>query len=213
MIDDPTAVLFILAAVVAVAVALEARHHLFRSLGSALLAILFAMALSNAGLIPGTSSTYAFLAGPAVSAGIALILLGVDVRTVIKAGPTMLAAFAVGAVGSALGASVAGYVLADSIGPETWKLAGQYTATYTGGGANFAAVGAELETSGGLFAAGIAADVILTAVWMAACLAVPILLGSRSDAAPVGSAETKASQPSSPGEETGGEPTACCSRA
>ena len=82
MIDDPTAVLFILAAVVAVAVALEARHHLFRSLGSALLAILFAMALSNAGLIPGTSSTYAFLAGPAVSAGIALILLGVDVRTV-----------------------------------------------------------------------------------------------------------------------------------
>jgi uncharacterized membrane protein len=205
VIDDPTAVLFILAAVVAVAVALEARHHLFRSLGSALLAILFAMALSNAGLIPGTSSTYAFLAGPAVSAGIALILLGVDVRTVIKAGPTMLAAFAVGAVGSALGASVAGYVLADSIGPETWKLAGQYTATYTGGGANFAAVGAELETSGGLFAAGIAADVILTAVWMAACLAVPILLGSRSDAAPVGSAETKASQLSSPGEETGGE--------
>lgn len=207
MINDPTAVLFILAAVVAVAVTLEARHHLFRSLGSALLAILFAMALSNAGLIPGNSSAYVFLAGPAVSAGIALILLGVDVRTVIKAGPTMLAAFAVGAVGSALGASLAGYVLADSIGPETWKLAGQYTATYTGGGANFAAVGAELETSGELFAAGIAADVILTAIWMAACLLVPVLLGSRSEAKSASSAEAKAAQENSLDEETDGGAT------
>ena len=207
MINDPTAVLFILAAVVAVAVALEARHHLFRSLGSALLAILFAMVLSNAGLIPGNSSTYAFLAGPAVSAGIALILLGVDVRTVIRAGPTMLAAFAVGAVGSALGASIAGYVLADSIGPETWKLAGQYTATYTGGGANFAAVGAELETSGELFAAGIAADVIITAVWMAACLTAPLLLRSSTQAVSTGLDAVAASGTSSLDEETEGGAT------
>ena len=203
MINEPTAVLFILAAVVAVAVALEARHHLFRSLGSALLAILFAMVLSNAGLIPGDSSAYVFLAGPAVSAGIALILLGVDVRTVIKAGPTMLAAFAVGAVGSAVGASIAGYLLADSIGAETWKLAGQYTATYTGGGANFAAVGAALETSGELFAAAIAADVILTAIWMAACLAVPVLLGSRLAAKPARLAKAGATGTSSLDEETG----------
>ena len=202
MINDPTAVLFVLAAVVAVAVALEARHHLFRSLGSALLGILFAMVLSNTGIIPGESSAYVFLSGPAVSAGIALILLGVDVRTVIKAGPTMLAAFAVGAVGSALGASVAGYLLADSIGPETWKLAGQYTATYTGGGANFAAVGAELETSGELFAAAIAADVILTAIWMAACLAVPMLLGSRLAAKSAGFAVADPSGTSSLDEET-----------
>ncbi len=207
MINDPTAVLFILAAVVAVAVTLEARHHLFRSLGSALLAILFAMALSNAGLIPGNSSAYVFLAGPAVSAGIALILLGVDVRTVIKAGPTMLAAFAVVAVSSTIRASLAGYVLADSIGPETWKLAGQYTATYTGGGANFAAVGAELETSGELFAAGIAADVILTAIWMAACLLVPVLLGSRSEAKSASSAEAKASRENSLDEENDGAAT------
>jgi uncharacterized membrane protein len=179
MIRDPTAVFFVLAAVVAVAVTLEARHKFFRSLGSALVGILLAMVLSNSGIIPGDSSAYVFLGGPAVSAGIALILLSVDVRTVIKAGPTMLAAFAVGAVGSAIGASVAAYVLADSIGLETWKLAGQYTATYTGGGANFAAVGAELGTSGELFAAAIAADVILTAIWMAICLAVPVMLGTR----------------------------------
>jgi uncharacterized membrane protein len=180
VITDTTAVLGILAAVVAVAVLLEARYKPFRALGSALVGILLGMLLSNTGIIPGDSPAYVFLGGPAVSAGIVLILLTVDVRTVIQAGPRMLAAFAVGALGSAVGASVAALLLVDSIGPETWKLAGQYTATYTGGGVNFAAVGAALETSGDLFAAGIAADVIVTAIWMAACLTVPLLFAGRA---------------------------------
>jgi len=184
VITDPTAVFFVLASVVAIATGLEARYRTFKSLGSALVGILLAMALSNAGVIPGDSAAYVFLGGPAVSAGLALILLSVDVRTVVRAGPTMLVAFTLGAIGSAVGASLAALMLVDSIGLETWKLAGQYTATYTGGGANFAAVGASLDTSGELFAAGIAADVIITAVWMAACLTVPLLWagGSRGSA-------------------------------
>lgn len=158
---------------------LELHTKVFRALGSALVGILLGMVLSNTGVIPGESPAYDFLGGPAVSAGIILILLTVDVRSVVQAGPTMLAAFGIGAVGSALGASISAWLLADAIGPETWKLAGQYTATYTGGGVNFAAVGKELETSGDLFAAGIAADVMMTAIWMAACLTVPILFAAR----------------------------------
>ena len=72
-------------------------------------------------------------------------------------------------------AATAAFLLAGAIGDETWKLAGQYTATYTGGGVNFAAVGAALETSGELFTAGIAADVTMTAIWMATCLTVPVV--------------------------------------
>lgn len=185
MITDPTAVFFLLATAVAIAILLEIRTRVFRALGSALVGILLGMVLSNAGIIPGESPAYDFLGGPAVSAGIILILLTVDVRSVAKAGPTMLIAFVVGAVGSAVGAALAAYVLADAIGAETWKLAGQYTATYTGGGVNFAAVGAALDTSGDLFAAGIAADVTMTAIWMAICLTVPILFargrGERDD--------------------------------
>ncbi len=181
MITDPTAVFFVLAGVVATAIALELRTKAFRALGSALVGILLGMLLSNVGIIPGESPAYDFLGGPAVSAGIVLILLTVDVRSVVEAGPTMLAAFAVGAVGSAAGASLSAVLLADDIGPETWKLAGQYTATYTGGGVNFAAVGAALDTSGELFAAGIAADVLMTAIWMATCLTVPVLFAIRSE--------------------------------
>jgi len=183
VITDPTAVFFVLAAVVAVSLALEMRVRFFRAFGAALVGILLGMVLSNAGLIPGESPAYNFLMGPAVSAGIILILLSVDVRTVAQAGPSMLAAFAIGAVGSAVGSAAAALLLSGSVGPDTWKLAGQYAATYSGGGANFAAVGTALGTNAEMFSAGIAADVIVTAVWMAACLAVPVLLSRSRDSA------------------------------
>jgi uncharacterized membrane protein len=197
MITNPTAVFFVLATVVAVAITLELRTKVFRALGSALVGILLGMLLSNTGVLPGESPAYAFLGGPAVSAGIILILLTVDVRSVAEAGPKMLAAFVIGGIGSALGASLSALLLADAIGSETWKLAGQYTATYTGGGVNFAAVGAALDTSGELFSAGIAADVTMTAIWMAICLTVPVIFAARPgrrDAA-VSRAATRDSSP------------------
>ena len=178
MITNPTAVFALLAAAVALAIILEERTKTFRALGSALVGILLGMLLSNTGILPGESVAYDFLGGPAVSAGIILILLTVDIRSVLQAGPRMLAAFTLGGIGSAIGASTAAFFLVDSIGDETWKLAGQYTATYTGGGVNFAAVGAALDTSGELFAAGIAADVTMTAIWMATCLTVPVIFAS-----------------------------------
>ncbi|UCG87638.1 MAG: DUF819 family protein [Gemmatimonadota bacterium] len=177
MITDPISVFFALAAVVFVAVLLEQRFGLFRSLGAALTAILLGMLLSNIGVLPGTSPTYDFLMGMGVNLGIALILLSVDLRSILQAGPRMLAAFGIGAVGTGVGAIAGGLMLSGLVGPETWKLAGQFTGTYTGGGANFAALGRAFDTSAEMFSAATAADVILTAVWMAACLAVPVLLG------------------------------------
>jgi uncharacterized membrane protein len=176
MISDPIAITGLLAAVVWVSVRLEERFELVRSLSSALVAILFAMALSNIGLIPGNSPAYDFLFGPGVMAGIALIMLSVDLRSVIRAGPTMLAAFGIGAGGSVLGATIAAVAFAGLVGPETWKLGGQYTGTYIGGGMNFAALAQAFNTSPDLFTAATASDVIVTALWMMACLAVPVLL-------------------------------------
>ena len=179
MIRDPLAVFVTLAVVVLVSIQLEKRVALFRSLGAALTGILLGMLLSNTGILPGESPAYNFLMGDGVYFGIALILMGVNLRSVLQAGPGMLVAFGIGAVGTMVGAMVGGFFLADLVGPETWKLAGQFAGTYTGGGANFAAVGRAFETSPHLFAAATAADVIITATWMAICLAVPVLLGRR----------------------------------
>ncbi len=177
MISDPVAILVVLAAIVYVALRLERRFVLFRSLGRALVAILLAMVLSNSGILPGNSPTYEFLVTWGVSLAVAFILLSVDLRSIVQAGPKMLAAFGIGAAGTAVGATTAGLLLHGLVGPETWKLTGQFTGTYTGGGANFAALGQALETSSDMFSAGVAADVAVTAIWMATCLAVPVLLG------------------------------------
>lgn len=177
VIEDPLAIVVLLAAVVWISLKLEQWSSLFRSLSAALVGILLGMVLSNTGVIPGISPAYDFLQGTGVSVGIVLILLDVDVRSVLEAGPTMLVAFFVGAFGTVVGATVASIALAPEIGEETWKLAGQFTGTYIGGGMNFAALGHAFATSGNLFTAAIAADVVITAIWMAACLAVPVLLG------------------------------------
>jgi uncharacterized membrane protein len=177
MITDPNHIFLALAAVVFLAIQLEKRVAIFRSLGAALTGILLGMLLSNIGVLPGTSPTYDFLMGTGVNLGIALILLSVDLRSILQAGPKMLAAFGIGAVGTAAGAITGGLFLSGLVGPETWKLAGQFTGTYTGGGANFAALGRAFDTSPDMFSAATAADVIVTAVWMAACFAVPVMLG------------------------------------
>ena len=138
------------------------------------------MILSNTGFLPGDSYAYDFLMSSGVSAGIVLILLGVDISSIRKAGPEMLKAFGIGAIGSAVGSTVMALLLYSSIGEETWKLAGQFTGTYVGGGMNFAALGAALGTSSDLYSAAVAADVSVTAFWLIICLAVPAILGRKA---------------------------------
>lgn len=177
VISDPVAVLAVLAAVVLLSIWLEEHIKAAQILGSVLLAIVLAAVLSNVGVLPRTSTTYEQLGGIGVNIGIALILLGVDVRSVVSAGPRMLGAFAIGAVGTTVGAMVGAAFLKDAIGPETWKLAGQYTGTYIGGGVNMVAVGRSLDTDPDVFGAAIAADNVTTAVWMVVCFGVPGVIG------------------------------------
>ena len=177
MISDPSAIFVVLALVVYVALRLEERFAVFRSFGAALTGIVLALVLSNAGVLPGTSATYDLLMGTGVRIAIALILLAVDVRSVLKAGGKMLAAFALGAFGAAVGSIIGGLLFFRQVGPETWKLAGQLTGTYTGGGMNFAALAQALGTSSTLFTSAVAADVVVSTLWFSACLAVSVLLG------------------------------------
>ncbi len=191
MISDPLAVFLVLAVVVLVALELEARFPLFRALGSALVGILIGMLLSNTGVLPGESEAYQLLMGPGVSMGVVLILLGVDMGSVRQAGPKMLGAFGFGALGTAIGALVGGLSLAGMIGPDTWKLTGQFTGTYTGGGLNFAALAQAFDTPSELFTAAVAADVIVTALWMMTCLVVPLLFSRKGVGSPTASGPTE----------------------
>lgn len=194
MIVDPIAVFLVLSVSVYLSLSLEESFRLFKAMGAALVALLSGVILSNSGLLPGESPTYDFLVGPGVRGGVVLILLSVNVKSLRQAGPKMLAAFGLGAAGTVIGSITAGLILFSQVGAETWKLAGQFTGTYIGGGMNFAALGQALGTSSDLFSAAVAADVILTAFWMATCLSVPVLLGKQKQkpsAEPVGNPTNK----------------------
>ncbi|MFK7830173.1 MAG: DUF819 family protein [Congregibacter sp.] len=175
--ENTTTVTLVLILTVLAAIWLENNTLIFKKLGAAALSILIGMLFSNLGLIPGTSTVYDFFRGPGVLAGITLFLLTVDLGSIKAAGGPMLKAFLLGAFGAALGGAVMGLVLADAIGPDAWKLSGQFAATYIGGGVNFAAVGQALNTSSEYFTAGVAADVIVTAIWLIICITVPAYFG------------------------------------
>lgn len=178
MIRDPLGVFLVLVGIVCLAVWLERRFRVARSLSVGLMCLVFGMAASNSGLLPGDAPAYNQLGTIWVNAAIVLILLSVDLSTVRQAGREMLSAFGLGVVGTMLGAFLATVLLGGAIGAEAWKLTGQFTGTYIGGGANFYALAGAFGTDSNLLSAAVAADVIVTALWLIACLALPALFSS-----------------------------------
>lgn len=176
--QDFTSISLLLVLTVLLSLWLEKKFRPLKKIGAAALTIILGMVLSNIGVIPGASPVYDFLQGTGVLAGITLCLLSVSLESIRDAGTPMIKAFALGALGATVGAGVMGYVLASSIGPDSWKLSGQFAATYIGGGVNFAAVGKAVGTSSEYFTAGVAADVIVTAIWLILVIAVPQYMGN-----------------------------------
>lgn len=145
--------------------------------GASLLALVLGAILSNAGLVPAASPVYDAIAGPVTMVAIAWLLLAVNVTDLKLAGPRMVGAFVIAAIGTALGAFAGAFIFADAIGGETWKLAGTLTGTYSGGSLNFVAVGQGLGLPPALFAGATAADAMMTGVWLAATLMLPLWIG------------------------------------
>jgi uncharacterized membrane protein len=181
---DPLFVLAVLALCV-VGSELFVRRTALRHLGSALVVIVVTAVVANAGLIPtyadGVSAVYDGVFAYVAPLGIFWLLLRVNLRDVRRAGAPMIAAFVAGAVGTILGV-VAGMAVVGgeaSFGESFRALGGMFVGTYIGGSPNFNAVAAEygVQTNGVLYASATAVDALMTAVWMAATLAAPRLLG------------------------------------
>lgn len=177
MIADPLLLAAVVAAVTALAFWLDWAVPALSRVGASLLAILFGAVLSNAGLVPVSSAVYDGIGGPVTSLAIAWLLLAVNLRDLKRAGPAMLVAFALAAIGTALGAMVGALLFAGAFGENTWILAGTLTGTYSGGSVNFVAVGRGLGLPDELFAGATAADNVTTGLWLGATLLLPLWLG------------------------------------
>ncbi|NIN71266.1 MAG: DUF819 family protein [Gemmatimonadetes bacterium] len=195
MIHDPLLVAALIAGTTALAFWLDHRFAALSKVGAALMALFLGAVLSNVGLVPQESPVYGVIEGPVVSLAIVYLLLSVRLADLKVAGPKMAALFVVASAGTALGAVIGALTFSGGIGAVTWKLAGAFTGTYTGGSLNFAAVGRGLELPASTFAAAAAADAVTTGIWLGIVLVAPVLLvrfapgsAAAEDAAPAGPA-------------------------
>ncbi len=166
MIRDPFLLLAFLFGVVAGARYLEGRFTWVKKVSSAVVCTLLGIALANLGVIPHTSPLQESVFDLAVPYAIVLIVISSNFADLKSAGRRMVILFGLAAVASFTGGVLSGLVFSRWVGPETWKLAGQFVAAFVGGGMNFVAVGRALETSPGIFAAASVVDNLSTVPYL-----------------------------------------------
>jgi len=166
----------LIAVVTALAFWLDRHVSFFSKIGASILTLAFGAILSNTGIVPGKSPVYDTISGPVTSLAIAWLLLSVDLRALKQVGPRMLAAFGLACVGTILGAFLGALAFSHELGVNTWKMAGVFTGTYTGGSLNFVAVGKGVGLPDSVWAGTTAADALTGGIWMAANLILPLWL-------------------------------------
>ncbi len=185
LLHEPLVLLAALAFLVAIAEVL-CRRTLLRGLGSALTVIVLAALAANLGLIPtygNDGGLYDVVFGDLAPLAIFWLLLGVDLRSIRRAGGPMLTLFLVGAVGTVLGVLCGMWVVG---GPERFgeyghALGGMFVGTYIGGSANYNAVAIEYGVPAGdnaLYVGATVVDAAMTTVWMILGALVPRLFGA-----------------------------------
>lgn len=177
MIESSLSLTALIAGATALAFLLEHRVPWLSKVGASLLALILGAVLSNTGVVPTASPVYSVIEGPLTSLAIAWLLLAVNLSDLKVAGPRMLGAFGLAGFGTALGALVGGVAFSWAFGGDTWRLAGVFTGTYSGGSVNFVAVGRGVGLPDSLFAGATAADALTTGIWLAVTLMLPIWIG------------------------------------
>lgn len=176
---DPVAVLAILVACVAAAEWLGSRGP-GRRLGAGVIVIVLGAVLANFGVVPSASTSsplYESIFRIVAPISIFLLLLDVRLAALRRAGWPMLAAFLLGALGTALGAVLAVQLtnVHELLGDRAGALSGMYTGTYIGGSTNFNAIALHygIVNDGAIFAGATAVDAILGTGFILVILAMP----------------------------------------
>ena len=172
-------VLTVLASCAAAGKLAEEHTRLGAAVSAPLVAMGTAMVLAAASALPAASGAYDAVWDQLMPLAVALSLLGAPVdRAALRKGGAVLAAFAVGALGTVAGTFAAYALVGGALGPHAWKVAACLCASYVGGSLNYAATAQALglaATPGGqaALAAGMAADNLAMAAFLAALALVP----------------------------------------
>ncbi|MDO4997527.1 MAG: DUF819 family protein [Neisseria sp.] len=147
-----------------VSILLEQHPRFGGKIPGAVIALIIGLGASNLGLIPTDAPVYDAVWGYIVPLAIPLLLFQLDMHALFKESGRLLIIFLISSLGTIIGTLAAFALLSKHI-PELDKLAGMISASYTGGGVNFAAMTARLEPSQTMTAAAIVADNLMMACY------------------------------------------------
>lgn len=148
----------------AAAIVIEQKARWAAKIPGAVIALLIALAASNLGLVPVDAPVYDAVWGYIVPLAIPLLLFQLDLHAVFKESRRLLFLFLLSSAGTVVGTLLAFLMLRHHI-PELDKIAGMISASYSGGGVNFAAMAAKLQPSDSMKAATIVADNLMMACY------------------------------------------------
>ena len=181
-IENPIYVLSVLCLMV-LASYYVAKTKVGKKLGTALLVILFTAVLANLNLIPAASNAiplYDAIFSYIAPISLFYLLLDINLAAIKKAGAPIVILFLIGSAATFLGVLISWFLLSpeNTLGEHAAVIGGMLTGTYTGGSVNFNAIALEYEfqKEGVLYAGTIAADNVVTTLWMILSLALPVFM-------------------------------------
>ena len=146
------------------AIFIEQRYKWASKVPGAVIALLIAITASNLKIIPTDAPTYDAVWGYIVPLAIPLLLFKTNLQSLVKESWKLLLLFLTSSMATMIGTVLAFLALRHYI-PDLDKISGMISASYSGGGVNYAAMSAKLEPSESINAATIVADNMMMAFY------------------------------------------------
>ena len=169
--DDHLALWAFVMVAATAAICIEQRYKWASKIPGAVMALLFAITASNLNIIPTDAPTYDIVWGYIVPMAVPLLLFKTNLQSIVKESWRLLLLFLMSSIATMVGTVIAFTTLRHYI-PELDKVSGMISASYTGGGVNYAAMAAKLEPSQSINAATIVADNMMMACFFLVLISV-----------------------------------------
>lgn len=158
----------------AASIYMEQKFKWAGKVSGAIIALVGAIILSNTGIIPFDSPVYDAVWAFMIPLAIPLLLFHVNFKKIWQESGRLLIIFLLSSIGTVAGTILSFFILKEYI-PYLDKIGGMMSASYVGGGVNFAAMSAKFETPGEMVSATIVADNLMMALYFIILMLIPTL--------------------------------------
>lgn len=172
--DDLITLWGIIVIIAAMSIVLEQKYSWAGKVSGAIIALVSAIILSNTGIIPTASPVYDAVWAFIIPLAIPLLLFHVNFKKIWQESGKMLIIFLLSSIGTIAGTIISFFLLKDHI-PFLDKIGGMMSASYVGGGVNFAAMTAKFDAPEDMVSSAIVADNLMMALFFIILMTIPTL--------------------------------------